>query len=88
MPRTKLKPWPDASVTLDYLPGKTVRLLEITPIPFDTDPRRQWKIWIDEAKESVLWIDRPLREVLLCSEHGEAECDHRTVAKKFMEESR
>lgn len=67
-----------------FIEGKRCRISEVPAVPFDSNPRRQFVVWVDEERATVLWIDGVLREMLICSAHVE-ECDHKVVTRRFME---
>jgi hypothetical protein len=73
------------AVDVPFIPGKRVRIFEGTPVPYDSNPRRLFKLWVDEVKYVVMWIQYPLREIFLCDEHGSEDCEHKQVVRRFME---
>ncbi len=74
------------SVDVPFLPGHRVRIRETRAIPYDTNPRRWFRVTIDDADPvSVVWVKYPDRELLICDEHDVAEdCDCKRIAAAFM----
>lgn len=69
-----------------FLPGHKVEIHEAIPIQYDSNPRRQFHLWIDEGEMiRVLWIDHPLREMLLCDHDEKSDCDCKKVVRRYME---
>lgn len=79
--------WPDNSVDVSpLLPGHVVRIREGATVPWDTNPRRRFNVSIDEGQNvTVTWVQYPTKELFLCGNHGVQDCDHKRVARRFME---
>lgn len=78
------KPDSERDALLPFLPGHEVRLRECKAVEHDNNPRRLFRLWIDQRQSSVVWVDYPMGERFFCSDHNHEGCDCKSVVRQYM----